>query len=159
MTLSFRLQGLEPHQFATLFNATDAELRAKGIARVLATSDHGFPCRVSLVDVPIGQELLLLPYLHQPANSPYRASGPIFVSRSGTPRELPPGEVPPYVTTRQMSLRAYDSRDYIVDALVCDGEAVATELMRLFESQEVRYVHLHNARRGCYSCAAFPVQL
>ncbi len=31
---------------------------------------------------------------------------------------------------------------------------VAVELARLFADPAVAYVHLHNARRGCFSCAA-----
>ncbi|WP_308422604.1 hypothetical protein [Luteimonas terricola] len=33
-------------------------------------------------------------YLHQPASSPYRASGPIYVRRRQTRRILAPGLVP-----------------------------------------------------------------
>jgi hypothetical protein len=58
------------------------------------------------------------------------------------------------VRTRQISLRAYDAEPMIVDAEVCAGDAVAGELERLFGSPAVSYVHLHNAKRGCFSCLA-----
>jgi hypothetical protein len=109
---------------------------------------------VSLEDAPVGAELLLLPYEHHPARSPYRASGPIFVRRDAKPSDLPPGEVPPYVTRRLMSLRAYDASAMMIDAAVCDGAEVAAVLDRLFAEGAVDYVHLHNAKRGCFSCVA-----
>ena len=74
------------------------------------------------LDAEPGDELLLLPFEHQPANSPYRASGPIYVKVGASQRTLAPGEVPESVRRRQISLRAYDADDMIVDAEVCDGE-------------------------------------
>jgi hypothetical protein len=42
----------------------------------------------------------------------------------------------------------------LVTAAVCDGKAVAGELDRCFADASVRYVHLHSARAGRYSCVA-----
>ena len=90
---------------------------------------------------------------HQPAPaSPYRASGPIFVSRHAKPSELPPGELPACVAGRLMSVRAYDAQHLMVEADVCEGETLAPVIERMFADPQVAYLHLHNARRGCYSC-------
>jgi hypothetical protein len=150
----WRLAGLDPAPFEPLFALTDDALHRLGVVRRTADSDPGFPCRVSLEDAPVGAELLLLPYEHHPARSPYRASGPIFVRRDAKPSDLAPGEVPPYVTRRLMSLRAYDASAMMIDAAVCDGAEVAAVLDRLFAEGAVDYVHLHNAKRGCFSCVA-----
>jgi len=150
---SFLVSGLPPEPFAPLFELAPAELERRGIRRVVADSSHGFPCRVSLTDVEMGTELLLLAYEHQPARtSPYRASGPIFVGRDARPPVLAPGELPPCVAGRLMSVRAYDAAHMIVDAEVCEGEALPGLLERMFRDPQVAYLHLHNARRGCYSC-------
>src|SRR5688572_29564585 len=117
---SFRLVGLDPTPFQPLFRLPDEELAWRGIRRVVADAGSTLPCRVSLEDAPAGDELLLLPFEHQPACSPYRASGPIFVRRGQPRRELPPDTVTSYVTTRLMSVRAYDAADLIVDAAVCE---------------------------------------
>ena len=151
---SFRLAGLDPAAFSPLFLLDDAQLASRGMARRIADADRGFPCRVSLQDARRGDELLLLPYRHQPANSPYRSSGPVFVRRGAQQCVLPAGEVPPYVADRLISLRAYDAAHLMVDAEVCEGDAVAAWLERVFQRGEIAYVHLHNARRGCYSCIA-----
>ena len=151
---SFRLAGLDPAPFAPLFLLDDAGLAARGMARRFADADHGFPSRVGLEDARRGDELLLLPYEHQPAHSPYRASGPVFVRRDARRRVLAPGEVPPYVAERLISLRAYDAAHLMVDAEVREGGAVGDWLENVFRRGEIAYVHLYNARRGCYSCLA-----
>jgi hypothetical protein len=151
---SFQLTGLPHEQFETLFALSDEQLLSLGAVRRVATESFGFPCRVSLQDAAIGEELLLLPYQHLSAASPYRASGPIYVRRGASHSELPPGVVPPYVSKRLISLRAYDATHMMIDASVCDGPTVAEQLEQMFSNAEVAYVHLHNAKRGCFSCVA-----
>ena len=154
MSTQWRLSGLDAEVFEPMFAWTDDALRRIGAVRRTATDTPGFPCRVSLEDAPVCAELLLLPYEHQPARSPYRASGPIFVRRGAVRGELGPGEVPPYVNQRLISLRGYDAEAMIVAVSVCEGSAVADALDAMFADDAVAYVHLHNAKRGCYSCLA-----
>ena len=149
---SFRLVGLAAENFEPFFAMSDDELAALGARRVVADAPTGFPCRVSLADAAPGDELLLLPFEHLSTRSPYRASGPVFVRR-GVPRAvLAPGEIPPYVTRRAMSVRAYDANDMMVDADVCDGTDVRGALDRMLADDAVAFIHLHNAKRGCFSC-------
>ena len=149
---SFQIVGLSPAPFEALFHLPDDALAARGIRRVRADASPGYPCRVSLEDAEAGDELLLLPFEHQPANSPYRASGPIYVKVGARQRTMAVGEIPESVRRRQISLRAYDADDLIVNAEVCEGESVGAEIERLLRDPVVRYLHLHNAKRGCYSC-------
>ena len=150
----FRIIGLDPQPFDALFALPDAELQARGILRRRADAEFGYPCRVSLSDALIGEELLLLPWRHHDVASPYQASGPIYVRRGARPAALAPGEVPEYVTRRLVSLRAYDRAGLLLGADVVEGVEAGSRLSRLFEDERVDYVHLHNARPGCYSCAA-----
>ena len=152
--MSFRLSGIDPSPYAGLFELSDEALSRRGMKRCIADSASGYPCRVSLEDAGVDDELLLLTYEHQPSASPYRASGPIFVRRGASRAVLAPEVVPPYVQARLISLRAYDAAHWMVDASVQDGPDVAYELRRMFADPVVAYVHLHNARRGCFSCAA-----
>ena len=148
---NFRILPLDPAPFAALFDLPDDELRRRGIHRRIADAP-GLPCRVSLEDSPAGSELLLLPFEHLPVDSPYRASGPIFVRRDAKPAQLEPGVVPPYVTSRLISVRAYDGEDMMIDAAVVEGTEVQGAIERMFGDPQVRYLHLHNAKRGCFSC-------
>ena len=149
---AFQLVGLDAALFSPLFDLSDAELAAHGAVRRTADESPGFPCRISLRDADAGEQLLLLPFEHQPERSPYRASGPIFVRRGAVRAALRPGELPPYVTSRLMSVRGYDREHMIVAAAVCDGVALGAEIQRQFADPAVAYLHLHNARRGCFSC-------
>lgn len=149
---SFQLTGLPHEQFEALFELPDAQLAELGVMRVIADEKPGFPCRVSLLDAEAGDELLLLPYVHQPALSPYKASGPIFVRRGARQRTLAAGEIPSYVSDRLISVRAYDAAHVIVGADVCDGPEVASGIECQFANPLVAYIHLHNAKRGCFSC-------
>jgi hypothetical protein len=150
---SFRLVGLPSEPFARLFALSDAELAGCNGRRVFATTKPGFPCRVSLADADVGDELLLLPFEHQAANSPYKSCGPIFVRKAAVPANLAAGVVPDYMRTRLMSVRAYDNAHLMTDAVVCDGSEVRAAIQAMFAREETAYLHLHNAKRGCYSCA------
>lgn len=150
---NFQLMALPHESFEPLFNLPDAKLAEIGAMRVVADEDVGFPCRVSLEDAKAGEELLLLSYTHLPENSPYRSTGPIFVRRGARSRVLPPGEVPAYVTSRLISVRAYDASHLLVGAAVCEGTEVAAEIEKQFGRKKVAYLHLHNAKPGCFSCA------
>ncbi len=154
----FLLSGIDPHPLHSLFDLDEAGLAAHGAVRRVADSARGFPCRISLRDADVGEELLLLPYLHQPAASPYRASGPVFIRRNAQPARLAVDEVPPYVARRLISLRAYGHDDCIVAAEVVEGMQVAAWLRECLDDRAVAYVHLHNARHGCYSCRADRVE-
>ena len=150
--MSFQLIGLPFEPFAPLFSLDDQTLSALDARRVVADETPGYPCRVSLADAQIGEELLLLPFAHQPASSPYRASGPIFVRKAAQQWITPAGLVPDYVALRQISVRAYDDAHLMVDAALCPGNEAATAILRMFNNSGVAYLHLHNAKRGCFSC-------
>src|SRR5262249_54388638 len=131
---------------------SDAELAKHGACRCLADSKPGFPCRVSLVDAEPGEQVLLLPFTHHAVNSPYQASGPIYV-REGARQATPAiGEVPQSVRQRLLSLRAYDAAGFMLDAEVTEGSALEAHVERFFADARVAYLHVHNARPGCYSC-------
>jgi hypothetical protein len=149
---SFRLVGLDADNFEPFFAMSVDELAALGAHRVVADESFGFPCRVSLVDADVGDELLLLPFEHLSARSPYRASGPVYVRARARRAVLEPGVIPPYVTRRLMSVRAYDASDMMVAGEVCEGVDVHAMLDRLLADGVVAFIHLHNAKRGCFSC-------
>ena len=79
--MNYQLRGLEPALFERFFDLDDAALARLGMRRTRSDQPVGYPCRISLEDTPVGEEVLLLPFTHQDSRSPYRASGPIFVRR------------------------------------------------------------------------------
>jgi len=150
--MNYILRGLEPALFEQLFDLDDPALAERGMRRVRSDAPVGFPCRISLEDAPVGEELLLLPFTHQDGETPYRASGPIFVRRGRTAAARIENQLPTYLTLRPLSVRAYDAADEMVDAEVVDGREAAPLIKRYLARADVAYLHIHFARRGCFAC-------
>lgn len=150
--MNFRITGLFPESFRAIFSLNDAELATLGAQRAFADDSTGFPCRVSLTHAAPGEELILISYAHQTARSPYQAAGPIFVRKAATVACEAVNKVPEPVRIRLLSVRAYDTTDMIVEADVVDGVEVESLIDRYFEREDVAYLHIHYARRGCYAC-------
>ena len=148
----FRAVGLPLSPFEPLFALGNEELAARGIQRMTVDDKPGFPCRVTLEDAEPGERVLLLPFEHQPAQSPYRASGPIFVREAASEAFNAADVVPPVLRGRLLSFRCYDDADCIVDADVVSGDDAEEAIARFFARDDVRYIHVHNAKRGCFAC-------
>jgi hypothetical protein len=131
--------------------ASDDELRARGVVRRTADHSPGFPCRVSLRDAEPGETVLLLNYEHQPADTPYRASHAIYVREGAVEARPGVGEVPDVLRRRLLSVRAFDADGMMVDADVAEGGALEPVIARLFGDPAVAYLHVHNAKPGCYA--------
>ena len=151
---SFRLHALESTQFAPLFELSDAELLDRGARRMQVDVHPGFPCRVSLDDAALGEEVLLLPFEHHAVDSPYRASGPIFVRRDAPKAQPEVDEVPAAIARRLISLRAYDVDHLMRAAEVVKGTEVGAALQRLFDDARIQRIDLHNAKPGCFAARA-----
>lgn len=151
--MTFHIQGLDPAPFTALFDRSDAELAELGILRRISDREPAYPCRVSLAYAPVGSELLLLPYEHQPApRSPYRASGPIYVRRNAA-RWHGTDTLPACVErARLLSLRAYDGADLIEDAAVVPPAEARARITAMLANAAIAYIHVHNAGPGCFSC-------
>ena len=152
MQNAFRFVALSGDQFAPLFSLDDGELRARDIRQRVSDAKPGYPCRVSLADAEPGESLLLLPFVHHPADSPYRASGPIFVRENAVQSTPVAGEVPEMLRSRLLSVRAYEAGGMMVEADVCEGRALEAQIGRMFMESHVAFLHVHNARTGCYFC-------
>jgi hypothetical protein len=125
---------------------------AAPVRRVVADEPDAYPCRRCLRDAEVGEELLLLPYDPFPLASPYAGAGPIFVHADGCPPFQDDGRVPHLVERRaSMSVRAYDAEGMLVDADVVTGEEVGERAAAMLAAGG-EFVHVHNARPGCYMC-------
>jgi hypothetical protein len=149
--MNFRISGLSPEPFRHLYGLSDAELSLQGVKRYVADKRPGFPDRVGMRDVEIGERVLLLNHVCQPANTPYRATHAIFVHDGAAVTYDRIGEVPEVMKVRPLSLRAFDAGHMMVDADLAEGEQVEPLIRRLLANADVAYIHAHYAKRGCYS--------
>jgi hypothetical protein len=149
--MNFRMQGLSPEPFINLYGLTDDELSARSVKRYIANACPGFPDRIEMRDVDQGAAVLLVNHMHQPGDTPYRASHAIFV-REGAERAYDAvNEIPSVLRVRPLSVRAFDSSHWMVDADLCDGQLLEPLIQKFLSDPAVAYLQVHFARRGCYA--------
>lgn len=149
--MSFRITGVSPSAYQPLYGLSDEELAARGAIRYVVDQKPGYPDRVEMREGEIGETVLLVNHFSQLANNPYRASHAIFVREGAVAAYDAVDEVPEVMRGRLLSLRAFDQDDMMVDADVIDGVQIETTIERFFSNPPVSYIHVHNAKRGCYS--------
>lgn len=149
--MSFRISALPAAEFAPLFSLPDDALRQLGAVRRVADRTPGFPCRVSLRDAEPGETVLLVRYEHQPADTPYRAGHAIYVREGAVEARPAVGEVPEVLRRRLLSVRAFDADGMMTQSDVVDGAALEPAIERMLADPAVAYLHLHNAKPGCYA--------
>ncbi len=149
--MSFRITGLPPEPFQHLFGLPDADLAQHGVIRYPVNESPGFPDRIEMRDALPGETMLLLNHTCQPAATPYRATHAIFVREGATQAFDAVDQVPEVMRLRLLSLRSYDAAGMMLDADVVEGSQVEPVIKRLFANPAVSYIHVHNAKQGCYS--------
>lgn len=149
--MSFRVLGLDPAAFAPLFGLTDVELADRGVRRARVDTWPGYPDRIEVADVPVGESVLLLNYAHQPADTPYRSSHAIFVRELARERLDVIDVVPEALERRMISLRSFDRSHDMVDATLVSGQSMKEAIESLLSHAGVVYLHAHFAARGCYA--------
>lgn len=149
--MAFRITGLSPEPFQSLFGLPEQDLESLGMKRYIVGSNPGFPDRIEMEDAQLGQSVLLLNHVCQPANTPYRASHAIFIREWATQAYDAVDQVPQSMQIRLLSLRAFTDAGMMLDAEVAEGIAIEPVIAQMFSNPEVSYIHVHNAKQGCYS--------
>lgn len=149
--MSFVISGLEPAPFRHLFGLSDAALAEQRVVRMTADAKPGFPCRVTLADAEPGEAMLLLNHEHLPVATPYRSAHAIFVREGAEAAARFEGLVPEVLSRRLLSVRAFDAAGMMTDADVIAGAELAALIARFFGDPAVAYLHVHNAKRGCFA--------
>jgi hypothetical protein len=130
---------------------SDFELAKRSVVRYTADKKPGFPCRVSLQDAEPGETLLLLNYEHLPVASPYRSRHAIFVREHATEVHPAVNELPEVLASRLLSLRSFDAEGMMRSAEVVEGCAARPVIDGMLADPAVEYIHVHNAKRGCFA--------
>ena len=149
--MDFQIRALNLDEFSNLFGKNQEALERLGVQRMVVDSNPGFPCRVSLEDVEVGETVLLLNHEHQPMPTPFRSSHAIFI-REGAGQATPKkNEIPKMFRHRLLSVRAFDASGMMIDADVIDGEHLESLIERLLANELTDCLHIHNAKLGCYA--------
>ncbi|WOI54503.1 DUF1203 domain-containing protein [Parvularcula sp. LCG005] len=118
-----------------------------------ASSCPGFPCRISLEDAPIGEDVLLVNFEHHAVMSPYRSTYAIYVRpdvRQAAPYK---SALPPILWNRPIAIRAFDAEGMLIGADLGKNEMLPEKIDRLLDVKGAQYLHLHNAMHGCYAAS------
>ena len=148
--MTYRIRGLEPAPFAHLFDLDDAELEAEGMSRITVDNPN-FPCRISLRDADMGDEVILLNHVSHDGANPYRASHAIFVSRSAQEAAEYVDAIPPALDRRILSLRAFDADGMMVEATLAQPGEADPAIRKLVANPAATHIDAHNAIRGCFA--------
>ena len=149
--MAYRVRGLDPSPFRHLYGLSDDDLAARGVCRVVAEITPGFPDRIEVRDAEPGERLLLLNYVHQPADTAYRASHAVFILEGALEPLDRVGSIPEPLRIRPISLRAFSRAGEMIDADLVDGSDLEPLIERLLENPYVEYLQAHYAKRGCYA--------
>jgi hypothetical protein len=144
----YRIDGLAPEPFEGLFELSDEALAERNARRAVAEGP-GFPCRVSLEEAEVGEELVLINHVSHDAQTPFRASHAIFVRRNAE-RGTYVDAVPRLFDTRTLGLRGFDSEGMLRGALLAPPGEADARIRELFERPEIASIHAHNAALGCF---------
>jgi hypothetical protein len=148
--MAYRIEGLAPEAFESLFGMMDGELAARGAVRVTADAPSGYPCRVSLEDAKAGEELVLLNHVSHDVEGPFRTSYGIYVRKDARAPASFTDETPPLFDSRTLGLRGFGADGMLKRALLAmPGEADA-KIRELFENPGIDTIHAHNAAHGCF---------
>ena len=148
--MTYQIHGLSPDRFAPLFAMDDAELAALNARRVTATSDMGFPCRISLQDARAGEELILLHHVSHDVATPYRSAYAIYV-RPDVDAASYRDELPPVFAGRPIALRAFDAAGMLQTARLAGPGDADGAIRDLFADAGIAYIDAHNAAHGCFA--------
>lgn len=152
--MTFQINPLPKSNFDGLFDLTDAELAQRKAFRVTADKSPGFPCRVSLADAEIGEDLILLNYQHLDESSPYDATHAIYIRKDVDEVWPAPGDVPDVLSRRLLSVRGFDAQNLIAVADIVEGVDLKAKLDEMFEDPAIVFIDVHNAMRGCFAAKA-----
>ncbi len=150
--MTFHITGLKAAHFAPLFSLSDQDLATRRAVRRVAEPGQGYPCRVGLRDAMPGEELILVNHVFQPADTPYFGVHAIYVARHSTDTDVV-DEIPDQLRRRTLSLRGFDARGFIVDAVLTEGHGAEGAIENLFARPEVATIHAHFAAFGCFAAA------
>ena len=148
--MAYRIEGLAPEAFESLFSMTEGELAARNAVRVTADSPSGYPCRVTLEDAAPGEELVLLNHVSHDVAGPFRTAYAIYVRKGADAAALYTDEAPPLLDSRTLGLRGFGADGMLKGALLAlPGEADA-KIRALLARPEIATIHAHNAAYGCF---------
>jgi hypothetical protein len=148
---NFRIQAISDQQLCQIENGATS-LHDNPIQKITVDQSPGYPCRLSLEDAKIGEEVYL--FSHQPFTNenPYRETGPVFVRTEADQATLEPGQIPDMIKRRPIIVRSYSADETLLSGDPAEGEDVGQVIQQCLNREGVAFLHIRAALTGCYLC-------
>jgi hypothetical protein len=130
--------------------------------RTAMVDDHGHPlkaitlksralCRYCLSDGLPGMQHILFSYRPMADDkNPYTETGPVFI-HDHCEQYKDIHVFPPAIKTRKhLTIRSYDSNQWLLSGIMSSGEEAESAIEKLFENPGTAYVHVGDASTGCF---------
>ena len=147
-TSNFRIIPLRTEVADAARRAADAGVSDHAV--ITADSATGYPCRHCLRWARPGERVILFPYTSIAPGRPYSESGPIFVHAEPCERYAETNKYPEQFRKGRV-LRAYNSKQDMIDAQVVNGDEPETVIEKLLQNPETAFVHARSVTHGCYT--------
>ncbi len=154
---NFKFIALNHLEFDYLNDFSEQDLSKNDIVKMTVDKYPGFPCRITLEDAEVGEDILLLNYNYHSTESPYKANGPIFIRKNKATKDYQVNVIPKMFLHRLLSLRAYDEDGMMRLADVFEGNILKNKIDEAFNNKNIEYLHIHNAKPGCFNCVVVKV--
>ena len=96
----------------------------------------------------------MLNYQHLDGETPYAATHGIYVRKDAVEADVKADTVPDVLARRVLSVRGFNTRKLMVEADVVEGTDLAEKLDSLLDNTEIDFIHIHNAKPGCFAAMA-----
>jgi hypothetical protein len=148
--MTYRMEGLAPEAFESLFGMMESGLEARLARRVTADAPGAFPCRITLEDAEPGEELLLVNYVSHDVEGPFRTAYGIYVRKDARRAARFTDEAPPYLDKRMLGLRGFDAEGMLKGAMIASPGEADARIRELFGQPGIDTIHAHSAAYGCF---------
>ncbi|WP_085904528.1 DUF1203 domain-containing protein [Kiloniella majae] len=121
----------------------------------LISDGNGFPCRHCLKGIEKDEEVLVISYRPFPQKQPYAESGPIFLHSKTCEAHHSNGNIPDNIQSQGITLiRGYNSDNKIVygTGKTIKSSDIKAEALKMFEADNIAYVHARSATNNCFTC-------
>ena len=119
-------------------------------AHLEAAGGYG-PCRSCLELFRIGEDRRLL-FTYDPfaGLDVYPSPGPVFIHENNCSAFSQNSTFPPALRTLPLTLEGYGADRWLVARVRPTAPEIEAAIERIFESVEVRYIHVRNTEAGCF---------
>ena len=103
---------------------TDQKLSELWAERYVVDANPGFPDRVEVRDIEVGEKSIPVDFVDQPADTPYLSSHAFFVREGAMRTAQFTHEIPEAIRMRPISLRAFNIAGEVTNADLVNGESI-----------------------------------